>query len=264
MVKFPSANEARLAITEIVNMIKRKLGLAVIPSPSGKNGEKRLSTLPVPDLPDEIKHKDKNEGFSQLAQFDTVFVIDDTGTMQRPAKSADPEDDDTITRWDVLTKALQYIADIAARYDEDGIDVHYLISKQVHRNVATGQEVLNLLAQVDLTKGGGGTYFESVLAKILGPYVANYEEYFENVRKRLPAEEPKPLNIIVLTDGEDDDEEATEELLVDIARKLDKMNVPRSQVGIQFLQVGDDKKAADFLDRLDNDLKKIYGVRDVS
>jgi hypothetical protein len=264
MVKFASANDARYPITEIVNMVKRKLGLGIIPTPStGSNIP--LMVLPVPGLPDEISHKDKNEGFSQLSQFDTVFVIDDTGSMQLPAKASDSEAPDTTTRWDVLTTSLQYIADIAAKYDKDGVDIHFLLSKWLNQtNVTSGQEVLNLLEQVDLTQGGGGTYFEPVLAKILGPYVANYQEYFDKVRRRLKAVEPKPLNIIVLTDGKDDEEDATEEMLVRIAKKLDEMSVPRSQVGIQFLQVGDDPEAAIYLEYLDNEIKTKHGVRDVS
>ena len=71
-------------------------------------------------------------------------------------------------------------------------------------------------------------------------------------------------DVIIITDGADDDEEATEDLLVGIAKRLDDMTAPRSQIGIQFLQVGDDPKAAEFLKKLDDDLKNEYGIRDVS
>lgn len=265
MVKFKNANEARHSITEIVNMIKRKLGLEIIPIPERPNGKEALTVLHLPDRPNQMTEKDKNAGFSQLSRFDTIFVIDDTGSMQMAANSSEAAILDTKSRWDVLTKSLQYIANIAAEHDKDGVDIHFLISSNLDQtNVSSGQEVLNLLGEVDLEQGVGGTYFEPVLADILGPYVSNYKDYFDLTKKRMKATRPKPLNVIVLTDGRDDGEGATEELLVSIAKQLDEMHAPSTQVGIQFLQVGDDQDAAKYLSKLDNDLKTKYGVRDVS
>jgi hypothetical protein len=267
MVKFRDGTEARLVITEILNMIKRKLKMPIEPiSPGAPLGP----ILPVIALPDNLVPApgpgEDNEGFSQLSQFDTIFVVDDTGSMGLPADSNEvyiPEQ--TKSRWDVLTRSLQYIANIAAEYDEDGVDIQFLKTRKLNRsNIQSGQEVLNLLQQVDYTKTKGGTYFEEALAPILGPYVQRYKNYFEKLTRQEEAVEVKPLNVIIITDGADDDEEVTEELLVGIAKKLDDMTAPRSQVGIQFLQVGDDPKAADFLKRLDDDLKKVYGIRDVS
>jgi hypothetical protein len=82
----------------------------------------------------------------------------------------------------------------------------------------------------DLTAAHGGrgwTYFEAALAPILGPYIARYKNYFDKVIRQEQAAEIKPLNVIVITDGADDDEEATEELLVEIAKKLGDMTAPR-------------------------------------
>ncbi|RDL35947.1 uncharacterized protein BP5553_06559 [Venustampulla echinocandica] len=264
MVKFKNANEARHSITVIVNMIKRKLGLEIIPTPDLTGSKEIISVLRLPDQVIGTIEKDKNAGFSQLARFDTIFVIDDTGSMQMAASSSEAANSNPRSRWDVLTKSLQYIANIASEHDKDGVDIHFLISSHLDQtNISNGQEVLNLLAGVDLEQGVGGTYLEPVLATILGPYVANYQEYFDLTRKRMKATKPKPLNIIVLTDGKDDDPETTEEQLVDIAKQLDEMHAPKSQVGVQFMQVGDDPEAAEYLKRLDNDLKTKYGVRDI-
>jgi hypothetical protein len=266
MVKFASATEARHTITEIVKMIRRKLGLAIIPTPQHTNSSQHLTVLAVPGLDQRSDtSKDKNAGFSQLTQFDTVFVIDDTGSMQEPANSLEPHTAESKSRWDVLTRSLQYIANIAAEYDKDGVDIHFLISTELDQtNIASGQEVLNLLTQVNLEQGVGGTYLETALADILGPYVASYQKYFQEKVAKLKTTRPKPLNIIVLTDGKADDAEDLEELLVRIAKQLDEMNAPKSQVGIQFLQVGDDEEAANYLEYLDNQIKGKYGIRDVS
>jgi hypothetical protein len=264
MVKFASPNEARHTITEIINMIKRKLGLVIIPEVG--NVTARLSVLPVSELDQRSnKSKDENAGFSQLSQFDTIFVIDDSGSMQEPANSREPHTANSKSRWDVLTRSLQYIAQIAAEYDKDGVDINFLISTHLDEtNITNGQVVLNLLSQVNLEEGVGGTYLEPALADILGPHVACYETYFEDKKKKLKTTKPKPLNIIVLTDGKADDAEDLESLLVRIARQFDKMNAPRSQVGIQFLQVGDDEEAAKFLEYLDDTITNKYNIRDVS
>jgi len=47
-----------------------------------------------------------------------------------------------------------------------------------------------------------------------------------------------------------------------MGKKLDKMNAPLTQVGIQFLQVGDDDEAAKWLKSLDDDLEDDHDVRD--
>lgn len=72
---------------------------------------------------------------------------------------------------------------------------------------------------------------------------------------------PKPLNIIVLTDGEPTDD--PESVIVDAARRLDALNAPLSQVGIQFFQIGDEEGAREALEDLDDALAEIYGIRDM-
>ena len=78
---------------------------------------------------------------------------------------------------------------------------------------------------------------------------------------------PKPLNLIAITDGEADDRVEVEEYLRDdIAAQLDQWNAPKSYIGIQFVQVGDDQQAAKWLRELDDDLAKEPDstLRDVS
>lgn len=45
------------------------------------------------------------------------------------------------------------------------------------------------------------------------------------------------------------------------ARELDRVYAPVSQVGIQFVQIGNDEGATEFLELLDNGLKAQHGVR---
>jgi hypothetical protein len=266
MVKFASGNEARQTITEIVNMVKRKLNMPIIPTSPNLPPGSELTVLHAPGYEGKItRGRDDNKGFSRLALFDTIFVIDDTGSMQVAADSSEPAARGRKTRWDVLTRSMQYIGNIAAEYDPDGVDILFLISTHLNKtNIKSGQEVLNLLAQVDLEEGSGGTYFATVLAEILGPYVARYQDYFEATKRREKADKVRPLNVILLTDGKADDAKSTKKTIIKIGKQLDKMNAPDTQIGLQFLQVGDDEDAAKWLKSLDNDLEAEHDVRDVS
>jgi len=71
----------------------------------------------------------------------------------------------------------------------------------------------------------------------------------------------KPVNYIVLTDGASTDD--PEDVIVTTARRLDRGNFPITQVGIQFVQIGQSPGAAEFLQELDDNLTSNYGVRDI-
>ncbi|KAI9764705.1 MAG: hypothetical protein M1840_008097 [Geoglossum simile] len=264
MVKFASGKEARETITEIVNMIKKKLDIPIIPTSPNLPPYLELPVLQVPGYEGKkAPGTDDNKGFGRLALFDTIFVIDDTGSMQVAANSNEPAGPDRKTRWNILTQSMQYIGNIAADYDPDGVDIHFLVSGHLNKtNIKSGQEVLNLLSRVDLEQGVGGTYFAAVLAEILGPYVARYKDYFEATKRQEKADKVRPLNVIVLTDGKSDDARSTKRIIVRIGKQLDDMNAPDTQIGLQFLQVGDDEDAAKWLRSLDNDLEVAHDVRD--
>ena len=75
----------------------------------------------------------------------------------------------------------------------------------------------------------------------------------------------KGLNLVIITDGEPSPGQDVEGVVVKYARVLAQLDAPPLQVGIQFVQVGDEKLAKDFLDSLDNDLQTLYDLdRDVS
>ena len=50
-------------------------------------------------------------------------------------------------------------------------------------------------------------------------------------------------------------------MIVDFARRLDARNVPLRQLGIQFVQIGDDPNATAALKELDDNLGPAHGVR---
>ena len=65
------------------------------------------------------------------------------------------------------------------------------------------------------------------------------------------------MNLICITDGVPTDD--VEGPLIQAARRLDKMNAPAWQVGVQFFQVGRDKAAREHLQSLDDELESAAG-----
>lgn len=219
---------------------------------------------------------DDDDIFNRLKMFDTVFIVDDTGSMGLPVSENAPDGPD---RWEVTKDALKHVADIAARHDDDGIDIRFLKADELDEsNIHSGERVKEILANVDVTdpNHGGGTVFRDQLETVMWSYLNRYKNYVEeiaefdkNYKRRAgmhdSPKKPKFLNLIVITDGQADDEEEVEEYIVKVAKKLDEMDAPNNYIGIQFIQIGDDEKATKFLQRLDDELKtQTNPIRDVS
>ena len=210
--------------------------------------------------------------------FDTVFIVDDTGSMVLAARDECPEGKD---RWDATKEALLHITALAAGKDDDGIDIRFLKSRDLDEdNIVSGERVMEILEGVDMLDAfrGGGTFFEDRIKDEISPRLELLGRYYEQDaayksthfkdRARLKLKKPQPpkkLNIIVITDGQADDKQEVEDLIVDTAQELDKLRAPAAQIGIQFVQIGEDESARRYLKRLDDDLKqRDPPIRDVS
>ena len=183
-----------------------------------------------------------------LSEFDTTFVIDDSGSMQISKPENMP------TRWAQVSRALADIAPTCTKYDEDGVDVYFLNNpdKDRYKNIKRAETIHEIFNQFE---PAGKTPTGKKLKAILDPYL----EKCKTAHARGCAW-PKPLNVIVITDGAPTDD--LESVLVDIAQRLDKIEALSWQVGVQFCQVGDDKDAIEMLQFLDDDLAKTYECRD--
>ncbi|KAM7194891.1 collagen alpha-5 chain [Naviculisporaceae sp. PSN 640] len=210
------------------------------PVPSGASAIS-VSSLSTPEDP-----------YAFLSTFDTMFLIDDSGSMAGSS-------------WREVKEALRAITPICTAHDADGIDVFFLNSKNpVHpagggfTNIRNPDQVESLFSQV---RPHGGTPTGTRLNQILKPYIREYE------RRIAISGDPdnsgiKPVNMIVITDGVPTDD--PESVIVSIAKKLDKLEAPPYQVGIQFFQVGKEPGAAEALRELDDSLGEQHdGVRDM-
>jgi uncharacterized protein YegL len=181
-----------------------------------------------------------DDRYAFLSTFDTVFLIDDSGSMAGRS-------------WRETGKALEAITPICTAHDADGIDIYFLNARDNvwYHNITTPSTVSEIFSTV---RPQGGTPSGQRLNQILKPYLARYAANPEGT---------KPLNIIVITDGEPSDD--VESPIINTAKKLDKLDAPAWQVGIQFFQVGREPGAREHLKQLDDDLEEIAGtdLRDI-
>lgn len=176
-----------------------------------------------------------DDPYAFLSTFDTVFIIDDSASMQG-------------SRWIEVSNTLASITPICTAHDADGIDIYFLNHKSIYTNVSDLYAVESIFNSVTPS---GATPTGNRLYGILNPYVQALQKLHTK----------KPLNIIVITDGAATDD--PESVIVDAAKKLDAIQAPPWQVGVQFFQVGDDREAAEVLRELDDALVDMGCKRDM-
>ncbi|RYP52637.1 hypothetical protein DL768_002287 [Monosporascus sp. mg162] len=226
----------------------------VVPSsayPQGKSSGTR------PRLTKEMVTNREDE-YAFLSHFDTVFLIDDSGSMARYG------------RWEEARAALALILPVCVDHDKDGVDIYFLNHKNTNRRVdgadakgpsaGTGyRHVKSAEAVMDIFNGtepNGQTPTGERLSQILETYLAHFEEQVQ--RNGVDDHGVKPVNIIVVTDGCPNSREVLECVIVEAAERLQKQDALLYQVGIQFFQVGDNPNAAEFLARLDQKIREDY------
>ncbi|KAG8785395.1 hypothetical protein FRC12_017655 [Ceratobasidium sp. 428] len=200
-----------------------------------------------------------------LKEYDTVFLIDDSGSMAG-------------SLWREAGEALEGVARVAAQYDDDGIDIHFLNSRESLIGAQVGQTITyGCIDSSHLTLNKNETQIRELFARIhprgqtptgarLDSLLRSYVASIERAYKATSSTDSsitgiKPVNFIVITDGAPTDE--PEDVIVAVARRLDRGDFPLSQLGVQFVQIGNDPEAKAALEELDDDLSEKYGIRDI-
>jgi Mg-chelatase subunit ChlD len=169
-----------------------------------------------------------------LGNRDYVLVIDKSGSM------SDSDTPTGQTRWEYAQESTVAIArEVCSKYDKDGITlIPFAGSFKVHENV-TESKVKDAFKEHSPM---GGT--------ILAPVLKNA---FDSYLKRKAAGQTKPNGemLIVVTDGQPQDEAEVAKTIVQFGNKLDNAD---EEYGIQFIQIGKDAQASKFLKKLDDDL----------
>ncbi|KAF8172794.1 hypothetical protein K438DRAFT_1981281 [Mycena galopus ATCC 62051] len=192
-----------------------------------------------------------------LTKYDTVILVDDSFSMNWPGSKRG------LSRWDEARKALEPLAEAAQKYDQDGIDIHFLNDPRSGLGLKTSEDVRTVFNRVT---PDGPTPTGDRLEQLLKPYLGILEEATIQ-RDGTPIDKEtgkaiKRINFIVITDGEASDD--VKGPVIDAATRLTALrNLNSVQLGIQFFQIGKDAKATKALKELDDNISKAGNIRDI-
>lgn len=172
---------------------------------------------------------------------DYTLIIDKSGSMSiddRPGGK---------TRWEAAQESTLALAQECEKIDPDGITV-YLFSGRFRRyDNVTADRVSKIYTEND-------PMGRTDLASVLDDAVSNYFE-----RKAAGEAKANGETIVVITDGEPDDYKSVMRVIIDASRKIDR----DEELGISLIQVGNDRKATQFLKALDDQLESAGAKFDI-
>lgn len=170
---------------------------------------------------------------TNLQNRDYVLLLDKSGSM------GTKDTPNGKSRWDYARESTEAIASKVAEYDPDGITVTTFSGTFKTYENTSPEKVANIFKE---NSPMGGT----VLAPVL-------KAAFDSYLKRKAAGQTKANGeiLLVVTDGQPEDEAAVAKAIVEFGNKLDNGD---AEYGISFIQVGKDAEATKFLKKLDDDL----------
>jgi len=183
-----------------------------------------------------------------FTKYDYVILIDKSGSTNFTDCPGG------LSRWNQEKEWAKVIAQKCETYDSDGIDVILFDSAITHYTNVTSAKVDEIFRTQE---PGSTTNLTDALKKALQPFLNRRKEAssgFFGIGKR-PftidfSIKVKPMIIIVLTDGEPDDKFG----VIEVIKKTTECIQGRDEVGITFVQVGQNSDASRFLQKLDDDL----------
>lgn len=219
----------------------------VPPSPVSSTSRSRRRDRNPSYLAKPLRQESRENALETLRKYDTILIVDDSGSMRGAL-------------WEEAKEALAGLASIAADYDSNGLDIHFLNYTESALGIKDAYRVEALFRKVEPE---GYTPIGERLEGLLSDYLRDlekaqrqYEKGDSSALKRI-----KPVNFIVITDGCPTDDPAS--VIIAAARRLDAKHFPLTQVGIQFVQIGNSRKATAYLRELDDTLSSHYNIRDI-
>ncbi|BAQ66072.1 hypothetical protein [Geminocystis sp. NIES-3709] len=140
------------------------------------------------------------------------------------------------TLWEIAQESTFALAEKCDEIDPDGITV-YLYSGRFRRyDNVNAEKIREIYAQ---NEPMGKSDLKSVLQDAL-------DNYFQ--RKAEGYAKPNGETILVITDGVPDEPKEIIRLIISATQKIDQDN----ELGISFIQIGNDKKATEYFKALDD------------
>lgn len=216
------------------------------PPPAEKSKKEEKVAAPTGEIEKKVvepKGIESSEFIKKLCQIDKsrdyIIIVDRSASMKLQG------------RWKEAEAACKVLCHHACKCDADGITLYFFSSHSVtsksttpaftkYENVASGQDVMKQF-ESKVNAPHGGTDLVSVL------------------KDAFVSSDGKAISILVITDGMPDEPTEVAELIRDTANGLTKPD----DILVSILQVGDDHKADEYLNELDEGLEKIGCTNDI-
>ena len=184
--------------------------------------------------------------FFKLTRYTTIFLIDDSSSMENIPEHGIHSWRDTIS---ALAECAKLILGAGGR-----VKVHFFNSPKVKENISGVQDLIDFC--VGMTPQGDTPTYQK-LKLHLDVFMEGFQRLTVQQREDYPG-----LNLVIFTDGAPEGRfDDIEEVIVETAQDLDKMRADKYKLGIQWVQIGNDKKVADFFDKIDDNIKGAHQLR---
>lgn len=172
---------------------------------------------------------------------DYTLIIDQSGSMSTPDQT------EGRTRWQEAQSATLALAEVCEQYDPDGITLYTFSSRFKRYPQVTTAKVAEIFNE---NQPLGSTNLVAVLQDAL-------EHYFQG--KAAGIAKPEGEIFLIITDGEPNDQQAVIDLIIQTTQRLERSK----EIGLSFIQVGDDPDATAFLETLDDKLHEAGAKYDI-
>ena len=178
---------------------------------------------------------------SKLRNREYTLIIDKSGSMSTKDQAGGK------SRWDVMQESTLALASKCEEFDPDGITV-YTFSSQFRRyDNVTAKKVTQIFQENEPL---GRTEMAEVLNHA-------FDDYFQ--RRKSGKTKANGEIILVVTDGQPENKKSVMKAIIEATKRLDG----DEEIGISFIQIGNDSEATTFLKGLDDDIQGLGAKFDI-
>ncbi|MFN3927180.1 MAG: VWA domain-containing protein [Pseudanabaenaceae cyanobacterium] len=165
-----------------------------------------------------------------------TIILDKSGSM------ATKDQPGGKSRWQAVKESTLALAAKCEELDPDGITVYTFANRFKRYDHVTAKKVEQIFQEHEPM---GGTNLTAVLQ--------------DAINRHFSQPDPQPETILIVTDGEPDDRKSVFQTLIQATQRIQT----NEELGISFIQIGNDREATEFLKALDEQLEKVGAKFDI-
>lgn len=160
------------------------------------------------------------------------FILDDSYSSNR--------------YWQSMCGLLELLSFMVQDSDPDGIELRFANSRESTRS----HDPVTLKAAAKRVKPEGTRDVGDVVEEVLNAYKGMLDAKESKDSRREPSSPVRPLSVYVLTDGENFGE-GSAVAISGLVHRLNELDYPRKQVGVQFISFGRNEEKLERLRQMD-------------